>query len=342
MSNESDKALGVGLDIGTMNFVSARRVGKEVNFRKFRDAFLDVETEAKKSLKMGDVNYVEDKGQLYILGDSALQVANLLKREVRRPLSRGLISPGELREQTVLANLIWRVMEDPITPGEHCYYSVPSEPIDLPDQDVVFHTELFRKFLSAKGYTAHPMNEAMAVVFSQCEDTTFSGLAFSFGAGLCNVALAYQTIEGLSFSISRGGGDWIDTHSAKALGATASRMCAIKERGGFNLSDPPEGNQEAEAIALYVRTLIRHCLAKVAEKVRKERAGDDLFDSIPMVISGGTSLAVGFMDVFQEEFEEIKKKGFPIPVSEVRHADDPMTAVARGLLVLARQEHLPG
>ncbi len=42
--------------------------------------------------------------------------------------------------------------------------------------------------------------------------------------------------------------------------------------------------------------------------------------------------------ITEEEFEAMKKKGFPIQISEVRQAKDPMTAVAEGLLVLAMQE----
>ena len=61
--------------------------------------------------------------------------------------------------------------------------------------------------------------------------------------------------------------------------------------------------------------------------------------AIPFVISGGTSRAGGFMDVFKQEFDDIKKKNFPIKISDIRQAKDPMTAVAEGLLVLAMQEH---
>ena len=62
-------------------------------------------------------------------------------------------------------------------------------------------------------------------------------------------------------------------------------------------------------------------------------------EPIPFVVSGGTTRAGGFMKVFMEEFEAIKKRGFPIEISEVRAAKDPMTSVAEGLLVLATEEH---
>jgi hypothetical protein len=338
MSNESNK-YGVGLDVGTMNFICARYTDQGIDFKLMRDAFIDLEVESKRTLKMSQVQYMELPDQLIVLGEPALQMANLFKREVRRPLSKGLISPGELKLQVVLNNLIYSILDDVRISGEHCYYSVPAEPIDLPDQDIAYHTEAFRKIIETHGYTAHPMNEAMAIIYSQCASSNFSGLAISFGAGLCNVALSFSTIMGTSFSIARGGGDWIDTHSAKAVGSTASRMCAIKERGEFNLSDPPEGNQEAEALALYVRTLIHNCLDDIAKKVRKDHSGIDLTDPIPLVVAGGTTMAKGFIEVFNEEFEKVKAKGFPLKISEVRLAQDQMNAVAEGLLVLANHEY---
>lgn len=339
MPKESNLTPGVGIDIGTMNIVSARQSEGQVKTKRVRDAFLDLEVDAKKSLKMGRVTFYQNKkGQLIVLGDSALNMANLFKREVRRPLAKGLVSAGELDAIEVLSNLVFSTLEEPLVKNEHCYYSVPAEPLDLPEQDVVYHTEVFRKILEEHGYTAHPTNEAMAIIYSQCADTNFSGLSVSFGSGMCNVALSFSTLCGLEFSLARGG-DWIDTHAAKAIGSTASRICAIKEKGGFSLSNPPKGEREVEAIALYIRSLIRYCLENIADKVRKERSGADLAEAIPFVVSGGTTLATGFMDVFNEEFEAIKKKGFPIQISEIRRAKDPMTAVAEGLLVLAMQEH---
>lgn len=333
----TDHISGVGLDVGTMNIVAARQEGDKITTKRVRDAFIDLEIEAKKALKLSKVNYIERDGQLFVIGDSALTMANLFKREVRRPLAKGLISPGELEGQEVLSLMIFQVLGEPSVDREHCYYSVPANPIDVDDHDVSYHREVFRKIIGEHHYTPHPMNEAMAIIYSECAAEGFSGLAISFGSGMCNVAMAYQTIMGLDFSVSKGG-DWIDAHAAKAIGSTATRMCAIKEKGGFNLANPPKGNREAEALSLYIRALITSSLEKVAQQFRKNTDKMTLPDAIPFVVSGGTTKAEGFMDIFQEEFETLKKKGFPIEISEVRQAKNPMTAVAEGLLVLASQE----
>lgn len=334
MSKNNMKS-GVGLDIGTMNIVSARQSGDKVTTHRVRDAFIDLDPDAKKQLRLSKVDYIEMEDQVIVIGDSALTMANLFKREVRRPLSQGIIAAGELKAQQILSLLIKSVLKEPFPDGEHCFYSVPAAPVDNPGQDVVYHQEIFRKVLVEQGYTPHPMNEAMAIIYSQCAAETFSGLSVSFGSGMCNVALAYQTACGMEFSVARGG-DWIDQHAAKAMGSTASRMCAIKEKG-VDLAKP-EG-RDAEAIALYIRALIRYCLENISVQFKKVQSTLDLPEPIPFVISGGTTRAKGFETVFKEEFETIKKKGFPIQISEIRTATDPMTAVAEGLLVLAMEEH---
>ena len=327
----------VGLDIGTMNLVSARQVanGKNIETKRIRDAFLDLDLEAKKTLRLSKVDYVERQGALVVLGDSALTMANLFNREVRRPLSRGVISAGELDAQQILGLLISNVLGEPIVPGEHCYYSVPAAPADDVAQDIVYHQEVFRKILSELGYTPHPMNEAMAIIYSQCAAENFSGLAASFGSGMGNVALAYQTIKGMEFAVARGG-DWADQHAAKAVGSTAARMCALKEKG-IDLASPK--SRDEEAVALYIRALVKYVLENIAAQFKKNQAAINLPEAIPLVVSGGTTRAGGFMQMFEEEFDAIKKRGFPIEISEVRAAKDPMTAVAEGLLVLATEEH---
>lgn len=325
---------GVGLDIGTMNIVSARQSSEgNVITRRIRDAFLDLEPDAKRSLKMSKVSYIEKGGGLIVIGDSALTMANLFKREARRPLSQGIIAAGELDAQEVLSLLTKQVLGDALD-GEHCFYSVPAAPIDDPDQDTVYHTEVFRKILAEHGYIPHEVTEAMAIIFSQCPGENFSGLAVSFGAGMCNIALAYHASLGMKFSVARGG-DWIDKHSAKAVGKTASQMCTLKERG-IDLTKPE--SREQEAIVLYVRALITYCLQNIAAQFKKVQNDVALPEPIPFVVSGGTSKVSGFLEVVQEEFEKVRK-GFPIEISEVRMATNPLTAVAEGLLILATEEH---
>jgi len=331
--------LGVGLDVGTMNFVAARYTPKGMEYSRITDAYIDLDVENIKTLKMSGIKYVQfpEQNDVVVLGDMSFQMANLFKQEVKRPLSKGLISPGALRAQYVLNELIKHVLEEPREENEHCFFSVPADPIDLPDQDVRCHQNLFNQVITNRGYTPHPTNEAMAIIFSQCRSSSYSGIAMSFGSGLCNVATSYMGVMGLNFSLSRGGGDWIDIHAAKATGSTTARMCTLKQKGGFSVYNPPKDSPDLEAISLYVRTLIRHCLEKLAEKLRLEQ--NDHLETLPLVISGGTTLAEGFMEVFKDEYDTLRKKGQIPRVADIVKVERPLDAVADGLLALAHNEY---
>ena len=82
--------MGVGLDIGTMNIVSARRTeGGTVETSRMRDAFLDLDSGAKRMLKLSGVNFIDhgDDG-IIVVGDAAMEMANVFGREARRPLRK--------------------------------------------------------------------------------------------------------------------------------------------------------------------------------------------------------------------------------------------------------------
>jgi actin-like ATPase involved in cell morphogenesis len=326
-----------GLDIGTCNLVSASQDNNnQIVYRTIRDAFLDLENDSaiKTLLKMSKVDYIESEDKIYIIGDSAVTMANIFKREVRRPLSQGVISPGELEAEKVLLVLLENILGKAQVQGEVCFFSVPGNPNNK-DSDVVYHSAMFTKLIGSLGYRGIAMNEASAIVYSNCAAEMFSAIGISFGAGMVNIALLYQTMIGMAFS-NVNSGDWLDQSAAKAVGSTASRLQAIKERG-LNLMDVNDGDpktlREREALTVYYKSLILRVLDAI--KVEFERnKGVDLPKAIPIILSGGTSLPKGFKELFIEGFNTIKAK-FPIPITEIRVATDPLNAVAQGLLVAA-------
>jgi hypothetical protein len=330
------KHYGRGLDVGTMNLVCAQRTGKDkVETSRVRDAFLDLDAGAKKMLKLSGVNFINrgDDGMI-VVGDAAMEMANVFGREARRPLSQGLIAAGEIDALDVLGVMIKNLLGEPKVAGEVCYFSVPAAPVDDPSRDIVYHKGVFERIVTECGYTAVAGNEAMAIIYAETAAEGFSGLGISFGSGMCNLAMSVSGMEGFSFSVARGG-DWIDAGAAKATGSTQSRMCALKEKG-FDLT-APEG-REQEALALYYKALIEYALDQTAKEFLKIKDKFSLPRPIPIVVSGGTSLAGNFLPFFEETFEA-KRKRFPFEISGIRQASDPMNAVARGLLIQAIQDH---
>jgi len=332
---KAPKFPGRGLDVGTMWLASAWKENDgAIKVSKIRDAFLDLENrkEIRQMLKMSNANYVEKDDQIIIVGDRAMEYANLFKKEVRRPLSQGVIAAGEIDAQEILTIIIKDLLGEPRVEEEIVHFSVPAEPIDK-SQKTIYHQRVFKKIVSSLGYKPLPMNEAAAISFSNAAKDNFSAIAISFGAGMCNVNIMYQALSGLEFSIARGG-DWIDEQSADAVGTTKSRIVSIKEEN-MNLMDPSDGDKkyirEREAIMFHYQALIEYALDTIVKQFKKVSADFVIPHPIPLIIAGGTSMAEGFVELFKKTFEEYK--GFPIDISEVRHATDPLFAVSQGLLV---------
>ena len=335
MTKKSEKIpLGVGLDVGTMNFVSARKGETGVVTKRMRDAFLDLKPDAKKMLRLTNVEFIERGGELLIVGDAAIEIANMFGREARRPLSQGMVSAGEVDALEVLGIIAKGVLGEPQEDNEICYFSVPAAPVDAPDKDVIYHQGIFERIITECGFDAIPSNEAMAIIFSETAADGFSGLGLSFGAGMVNIALAINTIEGMVFSVTRAG-DWIDAGAARAVGSTQARMCAIKEKG-LDLMNPVGRDQEA--LVLYYKSMIEYALDHITQQFRLQAHKFVLPRAIPLVVSGGTSLATGFLDFFMTVFEK-KRESFPIEISDIRQAKEPLNAVAQGLLIQAMQEY---
>lgn len=334
MTTEKDFLPGVSVDTGTMNIVSARRtVNKKVIYRRIRDAFIDLPPENKRLLKLSKTSYAEFDDKLLVIGDEALETANLFNREARRPLSRGMIASGEIDAQQVIALMLKQILGETKTEKEHCCYSIPAPALDIQNSDTTYHSAILKKILTELGYDAKPHNEAQAIIFSECAEEKFSGIGISYGAGMTNVCLSYNAMSALEFSLGKGG-DWCDTSAAQAVNTTAAKICSLKE-SGIDVSNPT--SREAEAISLFIQNLIDYSINGIIQHFEKIKNKIYVKTAIPIVVSGGTSLATGFLKKFEERFE-IQRKRFPVEILGIRAAKDPMTAVATGLLLIAQMD----
>lgn len=335
VKSEEEPSFGVGIDAGTMNFVAARRDSSgSIVTTRIRDAFIDLPLAQKRMLTVSNTSYVKIDDRLLVIGDEALDTANLFNQEARRPMSAGLITPGEIDAQQVISLMLQKILGSPKKEGEKCFYSIPAPSIDVPGSDVTYHSAILKKILTELGYSAEASNEAHAIVFSECMKENFSGLGISYGSGMTNACLSFNAMSALEFSVGRGG-DWIDSNAARALSTTAAKMCSIKENG-IDISKKQD-SREGEAIALFIQNLIDYSIDSIIKQFSKARNELLIPKPIPIIVSGGTSKAIGFLDKFKERFESFRSR-FPVEISEIRAAADPMTAVATGLLLLAQTE----
>lgn len=327
-----------GLDIGTCFLVSATQdESGQTQVKSIRNSFLEIEADASvlNMLKMSNVSYVQDGNSVIVVGEMALSIANLLKKDIRRPMSLGVISPGERDAERMLVILLRNILPSPKAENENVFFSVPAKSVDR-DMDIIYHTEIIRKIVESMGYKATPLNEAAAIAFSNASKDGFTALATSLGAGSVNTALVYQTMVGMAFSLARSG-DWLDASAARAVGSTATRLMSIKEKG-INLLDPTEGDpkqiREREALIMYYRNLIRYVIENIAKEFKKDNSKIELPESLPWILSGGTTKPKHFLEFFKQVYES-EKANFPINISEIRMASDVLNSVAQGLLIAA-------
>jgi len=322
-----------GLDVGTMNLASAAldSAGK-VKIRRMRNTFLDIEINpfTKNMLKQHKVKYAEREGKVYILGESAFELSNIMNKTIRRPMRDGVVSPDEADALPIVGLLIEAVLGKAGESQESCYYSIPADPIDA-DFNIIYHSSVIEGALKSLGYLPKPINEGHAVVFSELSGQDFTGIGISCGGGMFNVCVSYKTIPAISFSTSRAG-DWIDKNVARVLGIKVNRATAVKEKG-ININKPK--GREEEAVVVYYRNLISYTLTNIKNKFESAEEVPQFPEPVDIACAGGSALIGGFIEIFKEELKKIK---FPIPVRDVKLAVEPLSAAAKGCLLAAISE----
>jgi len=335
-------SLCYGIDVGTMNIVSATEPPQSniINFSSLRNVFLTVDKNELGNLDLSNISHFIIDDTIYIISNDAFSLSNIFNKPLRRPMSNGLISPNELDAVDVIGNMFKILIltnNDNIKDNDSiCVYSCPAESIDA-DNNVVYHREILKRILSSLGFSKiEPINEALAIIYSNCKDNGFSGIAISYGAGMTNIAVVYKAVPVLTFSLNMGG-DWIDQRSSMASGVISSKATLIKETR-LNLADPFSniGNKREkriiEALVFYYNELINYSVKSIYDRLN-EMSDVSLPDSLPIIVSGGTSLVSGFVDSIKSHISQFE---FPFDISDIKHATDPLTAVAEGCLIKAK------
>ena len=98
----------------------------------------------------------------------------------------------------------------------------------------------------------------------------------------------------------------------------------------YRPEDPVEG-----AVAIYYRHLIQDLLETFKRKIGEAEWVPSFTKPVDIVCAGGTAMVGGFIDLFREE---LRKAQLPIPVAEVRLAEEPLQAVVAGCLRAAQEE----
>jgi len=325
-----------GLDIGTNMLVAGSMSddGTPV-FKMQRDAFYKIipksevnRNSIKLSLEKRGSNFIIDEnGCFIVVGEDALEIAIERNDIAKRPLQRGVISPKE-KDSLPMLKLIMESLLGKGTDGEKVIYSVPAKPIDS-FFDIVYHSEMMGMYLQELNYEAFPINEAFAIALSELLDDGITGICLSYGAGMTNIVVVHEGDPLVEFSVTRAG-DFIDQSVGTALDISPS-LVQLEKEAGTDLFDPKD--KIMQAVAMYYNQVISYTLQNIAYELENRENLPMFRSAIPMVVSGGLTLANGFT---QKVEDLIPTLSLPMKISEVRRATNPMQAVANGCLLAAQ------
>ncbi len=328
-----------GLDIGT-NMLVAGMIGEDGSpiFKMQRDAFYKIVPKSevnrnsiRVSLEKRGSNFIIDEaGSFIVVGENALEIAIERNDVVKRPLQRGVISPREKDSLPMLKLLIEKLV-DRGEPGDKLVYSVPAKPIDSVF-DIIYHQEMMGMYISEMGYEPFPINEAFAIALSELLDDGLTGICVSYGAGMTNIAVVHEGDPLVEFSITRAG-DFIDTSVGNALDISPS-LVQMEKESGIDLYTPDTGNKIKEAVVVYYSSVISYTWRNIAYELENRKKELPIFrNPVPIVVSGGLTLAEGFTKKVEEIIPSLN---LPMKIKEVKRAVRPMQAVANGCLLASQ------
>jgi len=327
---------GVGLDVGTGWLCSAGYTSKgKIDTTPIRDCFysIDMEMFSKSVFNMGSVKYVEHGGMIHIVGEDALTLAKIQNGSSQRPLSKGVINPNERSAAPILKEMInFCVQQYKNKDNETLVFSIPAPLVNTDESfNVEYHSLSISALIKSLGFTPVSLNESYAVVISSMEKAVnTTGLGFSFGAGLVNVAFVYKGMSLFEFSINKSG-DFIDQESAKACGAAESIINHIKENELDLTKDEFGVSPEERALIFTHRHVIKNTIDTVVKTFASSKTAN-IIEPIPIILSGGTTIPAGFVDMF---INELDTTNLPFDYTQVTPVKDRLTSVAKGCLIYA-------
>lgn len=328
--NDQNDNQPLGLDIGTSRIVVARSVDKKYQYESELNAFVTLPHSSltESLLRRENVFHEVRAGELVVAGDDAARFAEIFHIETRRPMLNGVLNPKEPHSLGVVRSIIGRMLGKSEKEGRKVFFSVPA-PIEGTDNAIPYHEAALARILSDLGYSPTPINEGLAVVFSELTDSNFSGIGISCGSGLCNVCMAVLSVPVLTFSVNKAG-DFIDNQAAIVTGDLALRMRIQKEKT-FRLNGLI-GDRVNDALSVYYQDVLVNLVRTLKDHISSAQRLPRLEQSIPLVLSGGTTMPKGFLDHFTKV---LRSHELPVKLSEVRVSSDPLNATAKGALMAA-------
>jgi hypothetical protein len=327
--SEKSHPPALGLDVGTSRLCLAQKAADDFEYHTQLNAFVTIPFSkmTEQTLKREMIPHTVRGSEIVVHGNESDKFADLLNVETRRTMNRGVLNASEPESLSMMRQIVASMIE-PGRPGQKLCFTVPAAPLGAED-NLTYHEATLRQVLTDLGYETRSINEGLAVIYAELESSNYTGIGISCGGGLCNVCLSYLSVPVLSFSIPKAG-DYIDASTASVTGERANRIRMLKEESfHFNGYFADKTHQ---VLGVYYDEMIQALTQGMREAFLTARSKIKIGKPVPLVLSGGTALPVGFRDRFEKI---LKEQDFPIPISYIRMANDPLHTSARGALIAA-------
>lgn len=335
MSQTQNTQTAVGLDVGTSRIVMARESEAAIEYSTQLNAFIAIPYSqmTENVLRKERIPYAVEGDEILVLGNESEKFADLLNKDIRRTMRRGFLNPSEPDGVRVIQQIA-TFLAGKTPRNERLCFTVPAPPLGA-EEDLTYHEATLRQTLTGLGFEVTSINEGLAVVYGEMESTNYTGIGVTCGGGLCNVCLAYLSVPIVSFSVPKAG-DFIDSSAASVTGERANRIRILKEQS-FHLNGQSDSKIE-QVLTVYYDDMIQSLVAGMLKAFQQAHNLPRLSRPIPIVLAGGSTIPTGFHDRFQKVF---CAAGFPIDISEIRTASEPLTTSAKGALRAALSDLQP-
>src|SRR5918997_1401676 len=329
----NQKTGAIGLDIGTSRIVVADTSNKH-DARSEMNAFVAVPSSemAENMLKQRNMVYERNCKNLYVYGNDSDFFASFLDTDARRPMQSGLLNPQEEMSQHMIQRII-EMLVPRARKGETLCFSVPGKG-DGVNGNLVYHEAVLKQFVQGLGYKARAVNEGQAVVFSELQDENFTGIGISFGGGMCNVSVSFMSMPMITFSVPKGG-DYIDRNVAEVMGESNTTKVRLFKEERLDLSRPAK-DEMTGALHIFYEDLMHTLIDRLRAEFSRSGQLPKVDRPMTVVLAGGTARPTRILP----KISGMARSGgeFPVEISEVRMAKDPLTATANGCYVAAMSE----
>ena len=112
---EATKSEIIGLDIGTSRIVTARQINNEIKYDTQLNAFVTIPYSkmTENMLQKEGVPHAVDGDEILVHGNESERFADLLNKDIRRTMTRGILNPDEPENVRLIRQITQSLSERP-------------------------------------------------------------------------------------------------------------------------------------------------------------------------------------------------------------------------------------